>query len=182
MSELNKKSKTIQHLDTRGGRGQRSIHYSQHRYLLEGFSLNQKYHFDNVVVHPLRAQLDREGGHVAVQLPELLPPFNLSVPWRHPFFRFTLCFGAITDRIHDGVEYKDIDNSLPYTQYMTTEWSAVRQSFAAQRIEMQLKYPAGINDQITLILAAGIEMGIPVGRDVIEPVKYAGCGKILLVS
>lgn len=177
-STLVKLAKSIQLLDTTGNRGQRSIDLSRHRYLLEGFQLNRKNTFDSVLRHPVQCTIERETGTAEVQLPNLIPRLNLLLPWQYPFYRFIITFGIIPDIEFNGTSYKSVEKQpLPASAH--TVWQPVKQPFPAQRIVLPLADLAVLNDASTLAVGIGIEMGTPVTDQLIERVKYVGCGKIL---
>ncbi|HEY8959759.1 hypothetical protein [Chitinophaga sp.] len=175
---LVKLAKSIQVLDTTGDRGKRSILLSRHNYLLEGFQLNRKNTFDSVLRHPVQCIIERETGTAAVELPALMPGLNLLLPWQYPFFRFIITFGTVPDIEFNGINYRNAGKQLlPASAY--TEWQLVRKSFEAQRLVLSLPELALINDASTLLVGIGIEMGMPVSDQLIDRVRYAGCGKIL---
>jgi len=126
--------------------------------------------------------IDRATGIATVQLPDLLPPVNLVFPWQHPFFRFTICMGAVADRIHNGVEYHEREVLPIYANPAHTGWCSVLQPFTAQQLTIQLHKPEELDDHKTVILAAGIEMGTPVAPGRTEPVKWTGCAKVIAVG
>lgn len=178
---LVKLAKSIQLLDTTGDRGQRSIDLSRHRYLLEGFQLNRKNTFDSVLRHPVQCTIERETGTAEVQLPGLLPGLNLLLPWQYPFFRFVITFGIVANIGFNGINYRNAENQpLPVSAH--TEWQLVKRHSEAQRILLALTDLGLLNDDSTLLVGIGIEMGMPVTDQVIERVRYVGCGKILVTG
>jgi len=179
LTALNKK---IQLLDKVNKRGERSVLLSQYGYLLEGFHLNQHHTFDSVVRHPLEMTIDRATSSVVVAVPDLLPGMNLLTPWIQPCYRLIFALGVISDRTFNGVDYKDVAG-IPqfFTESCYTEWQHVQQSFPAQSFTLQLPHPEQLTDTHTLVLSAGIEMGVPVSNVYTKPVK-AGCAKILAVG
>jgi len=177
-STLTKLAKHIQLQDKVGDRGQRSILLSRHSYLLDGFQLNKKNTFDYVVRHPAGCFIERETGSAEIQLPALNPGFNLVAPWQYPFFRFIITFGMVADVVCKESNYQSQEKLLlPTTAH--TEWQPVKQDFEAQRIVLQIRDLAELDDTKTLLVGIGIEMGMPITNEVIDVVKYAGCAKIL---
>lgn len=164
---LNALAKHVQLMDTKHERGEREIWFSQHTYLLEGFSLNQKNTFDSVVRHPLQFHINREAIHATIQLPRLVPGVNLRIPWQYPLFRFVAGFGMMSD--HGATRQG-------HAVSVETEWRPVFQPFEGQILELQLN---NIHKTNTLLLSIGIETGMPVTNTYIKPVKYNACAKIL---
>lgn len=179
LTALNKK---IQLLDKANKRGERSVLLSQYAYLLEGFHLNQHHTFDSVIRHPLEITIDRSAGTAAVIVPNLLPGMNLLSPWIQPCFRLIFSLGVISDRTFNGIDYKEVaDSPHFFTQSIYTEWQHVQQPFPAQNFILQLSHPELLTSAHMLVVAAGIEMGMPVSNAYIKAAGV-GCAKILAVK
>lgn len=179
LTALNKK---IQLLDKVNKRGERSVLLAQYAYLLEGFHLNLHHTFDSVVRHPLEIKIDRATGSALITVPALLPGMNLLTPWMQPCFRLIFALGVIADRTFNGIDYKEIAGAPHFfTESIYTEWQHVQQPLPAQSFVLQLPHPEQLTPTHTLVLSAGIEMGIPVSNTYTKAVK-AGCAKILAVG
>ncbi|SFD89031.1 hypothetical protein SAMN05518672_103720 [Chitinophaga sp. CF118] len=176
---LNELCSIIQKEDKTSIRGQRAILLSQHGDMLEGFSLNKKNTFDNVVRHPLKCTVDRETGSAVVQVPKLLPDINIFLPWKAPLFRFVISLQAIGDTEYNypKLSFKDSD----CTPALYSEWHPSSEACEGERFEIKLD-KGKPEDLMTMIVSVGIEMGMPLSNTVVNVVKYAGCAKILTVG
>ena len=176
---LNSLAKTIQLLDLESVRGERNIYLSRYRHLLNGFCLNRNVSFESVVRHPLHSNIDRPGKRAVVQLPELMPGVNLMLPRQYPLFRFIVNLGCVADRFYapGGYIARDTESCSVYTG-----WHHATQLFPGAEVPVELKDTAELSESVTMILSVGIQMGIPITDTVVNPVKYAGCGKIIAVS
>lgn len=179
---LNAISKRIQLLDKEGRRGERAIRFSQHRYLLEGFHLNKKTPLDNVVRHPIHCTIDRATGSAAIQLPRLLPQINLFTSGQYPLYRFIISLSVIADLEFNGTDFINPNSGFLSVQSLYTEWHPVRQTFEAQTLEISIGQSEVLADNQTLLLAVGIEMGLPVTNALTEGAGEGGCAKILGVG
>jgi len=182
MPTLSAISKRIQLLDKEGKRGERSIRFSQHRYLLEGFHLNKKTPLDNVVRHPIHYNIDRTTASATIHLPRLLPQINLFIPEHYPLYRFIISLSVVADLEFNGTDFSDRNSGFPQVAYQHTEWHPARQTFEAQTLEISMGLPDALDDNNTLLLAVGIEMGIPVTNTLTEGAGEGGCAKILGVA
>ncbi|SFD98528.1 hypothetical protein SAMN05518672_10440 [Chitinophaga sp. CF118] len=176
---LNQLCSIIQKEDKTSIRGQRAILLSQHRDMLEGFSLNRKNTFDNVIRHPLKCSVDRATGSAVVQVPKLLPGINIFLPWKAPLFRFVISLEAIGDTEYDypNLSFKDSDSTLP----VYSAWHPSSEACEGESFEIKLN-KGKPEDLMTMIVSVGIEMGMPLSNTVVNVVKYAGCAKILAVG
>lgn len=182
MPTLSAISKRIQLLDKEGKRGERSIRFSQHRYLLEGFHLNKNTPLDNVVRHPIYCNIDRATASAEVKLPRLLPQINLFTSGQYPLYRFILSLSIIADLEFNGTDFTGPNSGFPQVQSLYTEWHPVRQTFEAQTLEISMGIPNALDDNKSLLLAVGIEMGLPVTNALTEGAGEGGCAKILGVG
>jgi hypothetical protein len=182
ISSLTALSKSIQLFDEDSKRGQRSICFSQHKYLLEGFHLNKGHHFDSIVRHPLHANLNRATGTAMVQLPDLLPRLNLFIPWQYPLFRFVVSIGVIKDTVYHRAGYpKDDTARIHHTTPAFTPWSSTLAPFGGQSLSLQLSHVDALNDSKSILLAVGMELGTPIGHNNVKQATDAGCARILMV-
>jgi hypothetical protein len=175
-------AKKIQLLDGTKPRGQRGIHLSQFPYLFQGFSLNKKNAFDAIVKNALLPQLDRENGKVRIQVPALIPGINLSFFWQQPFYRLVFSIGMVSDMLFGEMGFACNQNNFTFTNSVISNWLPVLQVQPAQEIILQLNRFNGIGSDQSIFVAVGIEMGSPLSMDLINPVRYCGAGKILLVG
>lgn len=180
-SGLTKVCKKIQLLDPAGGRGERSILLSQHRYMLAGYRLHIKHPFLSIVTGPVACIFNRETKSAIIQLPGLLKGINLHLPWKQPLYRFSMSLGLISDVTFEKGEYNDHSNEWANT-CLDTAWHVASEPFQSQTLELKLDIPGNIKDTQTLIFGIGIEMGTPTPYGAIEEVKYAGSACILAVG
>lgn len=178
-SILNSLAKTIQLFDTESERGERNIFISRYKHLLYGFSLNRNTSFESIVRHPLHCDIDRAAKKAFVQLPELMPGVNLTLAKQYPLFRFIVNLGCVADSLFTNRGYLTYEME---SRYVYSDWQHATQLFTATGISVELKGEAVLSDNITLILSVGIQMGIPITDSVINPMKYAGCAKIIAVG
>jgi len=177
---LNALCRMIQKMDTVNKWGERSILFSKQSHVLAGFQLNRKNPLDSVIRHPLHTTIDRTTGSAVVQVPELRQKLNLFLPWEAPCFRLVFSLGVVADRIYNGQDFKDAAGIKEFhTQSFYTPWLHIKQSFAATTVTLQLEHPEALQDYHTLILSAGIEMGMPVTDSEINRVRHAGSAKII---
>lgn len=176
---LNSLAKTIQLLDTECVRGERNIYLSRYRHLLTGFSLNRNTSFESMVKHPLHCTIDRDNKRAVVQLPELMPGVNLMLSKQYPLFRFVVNLGCVVDKLYSTYGYigEEMESRCVYT-----DWHHTTQPFDAEELSVELQKTSVLTDDITLILSVGVQMGVPVTDTVTNPVKYAGCAKIMGVA
>lgn len=177
---LNALSRMIQKMDPVNKWGERSVLFSKHAQVLAGFQLNRQNPLDSVIRHPLHTTIDRATGTATVQIPELRQKLNLFLPWEAPCFRLIFSLGVVADRIYNGLDFKDVAGTKEFhTQSSRTPWQHIKQPFAATSITLQLDAPAALQDHHTLILSAGIEMGMPVSDGLINRVNHTGSAKII---
>jgi hypothetical protein len=178
-SEFTRMCKRIQLLDTVNPRGERSILFSKHRDLFEGFRLTQKNPFDGVVRIPLKYGIDKEAGTAWVEIPNLYPEINFYVPWKYPLFRFVITLQAISDVHYAYSPHWGYDSEAAVPAY--TLWHPVGENFSGQRVEVSLKNKRPENSW-NLVLSAGLEIGTPLSNYVVNIIKRTGCAKILTIG
>ncbi len=178
---LNALCRTIMKQDETGRLGLRRINFSKYRHLLDGFSLNKRHPFVNVVKHPVFCSIDRNTASATVQFPDLVPGINLSLPWQSPMYRLVFTSAIIEDGY--GMD-RDADarKQLLITQPVTTPWRLAAQVYKGETFTLQPDIPHKMLMDETLIVSVGIEMGTLISDGVIERVKNAGSGKILMAG
>ncbi|HJW17075.1 MAG TPA: hypothetical protein VJ499_08140 [Flavisolibacter sp.] len=182
LARLNALLKPIQEMDTQSEYGKRSVALSLNRQLLEGFPLNEKHPFESVVRNPVDIDLSREELKAIVTLPALLSSVNFYPPTRHPFFRVIATLSIVPDLVYNEKKYRPLENYDSFRpEAVMTAWMAV--TAGSESISMELQMPvAPPDDQFSLVLAIGIEMGTAQSTALIKGVKYAGTGKIAKVG
>jgi hypothetical protein len=172
--------KSIQLLDPVNEKGRRSVLFSEGHYKLEGFSFCKDNTFESILRYPLTAAIDKEAGKAIVELPLIEPGINLRNPRKQPLYRFVFVLSAVANVVYNAARkiYAPVVQALPAPHYVYTDWHSWQQNCEAQQINLSLNdwtNPAGS----TLLLAAGIEFGIPLSHTEVRMVKYAGTAKIM---
>ncbi|SHN27461.1 hypothetical protein [Chitinophaga sp. CF418] len=177
---MNALCRSIMKMDIHRPLGIRKTEFSEYRHLLDGFNLNKRYPFNNVVKPPVYCTIDRNTASATVQLPELTPGINLSLPWQYPMYRIVLSIGILWD----GGADRHYAASAPMliSQPVTTAWRLAAQAYKGETIILQPGTAQKLRDDETLVVSIGIEMGTLISDAVIERVKYAGSGKILITG
>lgn len=179
-AEFSRLCKIIQAKDTESLRGQRSFFLSKQRELLEGFRITLKNPFDGVVRHPMKYGIVRDENKAWVQLPDLMPGINLYIPWQYPVFRFVISLKAIADLHHNYPQYTH--NDLPEAPTVYTPWHPTEENYTGQLVELKLNKVRSLTDDWTMILAIGLEVGMPISNNVVNIGKRVGCAKILALG
>jgi hypothetical protein len=177
---LNALCKSLMTFDTAHALGDRQPPLSQHRHLLDGFSLNKNHLFDDLAGRSFTCSIDRKSKSAGIQVPALLPGFNLHLPWQHPMYRLILSVGQVPDDCRFSRGGGPAPEAM--TKAISMPWRIAAQAYAGENVTIALddRYPLGENT--TLIVAVGIEMGELITDAVIRPVKYAGSAKILMAG
>ncbi|PWV56463.1 hypothetical protein [Chitinophaga sp. S165] len=178
---LNALCRSIFKLDMEKPIGARIMHFSQYRHLLDGFNLNRRYPFNAVVKPPVYSSIDRDTATATIHIPELLPNINLTLPWQYPMYRIILSIGIIEDGLGADSGYI-AKTPLLLNQPATTGWRLATQTYKEETIVVQPDIPKKLRDGQTLLVSIGIEMGTLISDSVIERVKHAGSGKILMAG
>ena len=178
---LNALCRSIMKMDGEHPLGERWMYFSLHRHLLDGFNINKRYPFNNLVKPPVFCTVNRDTCSAIVQLPDLLPGINLSLPWQYPMYRLVLTMGTICDGL-GYARHEVADKPFLISQPATTSWRIAAQSYKGETIQLQADIPQSLRDYETLVVSIGIEMGTLISDAVIERVKYAGSGKILMAG
>lgn len=173
--------KKIQLEDSTGDRGRRGILLSQHGYMLSGFRLHVKHPFQNIVTGPVGCILNRDTKSAVIQLPRLIKGINLHLPWKQPFYRFSMALGVVSDVVYENGDYNAFTHELADT-HLNTGWHVATEPFQTQTLELKLDTPGTIKESQTLLFAIGIETGAPGINGEIINVKYAGSSCILAVG
>lgn len=180
INSLNPVMKKVQELDTESPRGKRNVCISKAPQILEGFSLNKRNSFDNIVRSPLICSITKADLHARLELPALLPGINFFAPVNQPMCRMVMAFGVMPDIVFSNDEYAPAgDYAMVYPKYMFTAWQPVLQGCDAQVLEFTLPTPPG--NAFSLILSVGICFGTIGDGGAVQQVKYAGAGKVVMV-
>jgi hypothetical protein len=178
--------KKIVKLDTVSPLGQRFLRFSQCKQEMEGYDLNHKYSITTILRVSAVVDLNRETLSATVSLPRINNSTNLQNIQRLPYFRLIISLGTMSDMMYspDGLiyNYQPIDDALNDVSHSTlSDWHSANDVLPAHVLSVQLTEKAIplLTDDVTVLLSMGIEFGNVGFGGVIEPVKHAGCGKIL---
>jgi len=186
--KLNGLGKRIMKLDTVHPLGTRSVQLSKCREVLEGFNLNRQYPFNSVYRTSLNMEIDKAHGVFTVRLPRINASNDIYNLQNLPYFRLVFCFTYLSDLEFDsevkiGNRYKmtALQNTYWYNN-MESEWISTRDITLEQTLEANLNIELSEEDMsvLTCIGAVGIQFAAVGLGGVIEPVKNACCGKILV--
>ena len=174
-------------LDTVSAIGQRFLRFCQCKKEMEGYNLNKKYPVTTILrVSPL-AELNRETLSATVSIPRINTSNDLQNIQKLPYFRLIVCLGLVSDMKYneDGLIYKyeHVNDELNgVCKSNISDWHFTNDILPDQVLSVQIdddKLPL-LTDDVTVLLSMGIEFGNVGFGGVIELVKHAGCGKILL--
>ncbi len=177
-------AKEIQKQDTVNGVGTRSILFSKYRSLLEGFNLNKDNVFNGVVKNPLSAVLQRgENATTAtVVIPGLIPGLSLYNPQRYPVNRFIAVLGIVPDMVYGRPRYEAVKRKARKgTNSAKTGWISANAIFEGQTLSIVLEQ-AGLDDSCSLMLTVGIEFGVLLSDNLVNPVKHTGSAQIITMG
>ncbi len=184
---LNGIAKTLQKMDMEQPVGQRDVLLSVQRDILAGFSMNRKYSFDSVLRATPTAVIDRYNLCAGVTIPRINTDIHLVNFPKLPFFRILVTFGTLSDMVYnpDTKDYVPRDYSYHAGGYtLKSEWFPTQGVVEEQSFNPVMKYsnPGDLSDATTMILGIGVEFGTAGYDGKPIEVKYAGCGKVLLVK
>jgi len=174
-------------LDTVNEVGKRQLRFSACRQELERYNLNKSYPITSILgVSPV-AELDRESLSASISIPRINTANDLQNIQRLPYFRLIACLGLVSDMMYnpDGTisKYVPVSEKTNGESISTiSEWYSTKDFIPPQIFSVKLSddlLPL-LTDDVTVLLSMGIEFGNVGFGGVIEPVKRAGCGKILL--
>lgn len=176
---LNAILKPVQEADHSSELGKRSVFLSRMPHVIDGFSLNQKTRLETVLRCSLQVKVNKETGHVSVNLPELIPGINLVIPAYRQYFQILLSVGLVPDLILGDAGYMPVvegsDGYIPVLQ--TTPWFPANGTVSPSQLEITLESP--MIEHATLVVALGICFGDlqPDGR--MAQVRHAGHARII---
>ncbi|MDD4969953.1 MAG: hypothetical protein PHT07_11045 [Paludibacter sp.] len=178
--------KNIMGLDTSRPVGERNLLISQHRQVLEDFSLNRTYPFNTVLRVSTEFEIDKATLHATVSLPHINTAMVLLNIQKLPYFRVIVNLGIISDFlfIPDNVRYPYQPVLQEYngcSKSVVTAWFSTNDIIDPQSLTVQLepRLVELMTPDTTALLSIGVEFGSVGFGGQINPVKRAGCGKIL---
>lgn len=174
---LNALLRAIQKMDTASGWGKRHVLLTKQPSLLEGFTLNRRYLLETIVRTPVNCQL--QGEQVHINLPALMPGINFMSPGNYPYYRFIGTAGLVPDISYTDYGYKPKYNESWHFDYTESEWLPVNAPSSALTITLH-GMPENKPADCSIMVALGIAFGKLKG-DTIEPEKYVGAAKVMMV-
>ncbi len=174
----------IQKLDTTNDWGRRVVLISRYRQLLEGFNLEMGTGFNSIIKHPLQCSINRNELSATVLVPQLFPHISVYVPGRFSLFRLIAVLGVVPDMQYDESlkQYVPVNKKVLLRRAdVYTAWLSTEEICPQQMLSLQMQGDARMSDDDSLLLTVGVEFGIAVRADVIEPVNYAGAARIMML-
>jgi hypothetical protein len=173
--------KPVQKADLESTWGKRNVLISRKPFLLEGLNLNRRSPFDAVVSSPIQTKVDKLAGTALVSVPELLPSVNFFPPANFSVCRITAVMGIAPDFYYAEPRYKPLP---PFKQLQnvtaSSEWFLA--SKGCRSCELDLSLPGTLPEEgFSLLIAVGIGVGTPLMGEMV-PLRYNGCGKIVVVK
>lgn len=190
---LNAICKQIQKMDTDSEHGKRAVLLSKHKEMMLGFSFSRKQVLESVLRVPIETKMDRQLGKAQITIPAVNTELNLYNFRKLPYYRIKACFSGVCDMlidenskdyIHAPYNYCSKDKGIFESEWLPT-------SGTQPAMQLDLEYPieednttadGKLTDDTSLLLTLGIEFGKIGYGNIIEPVKYAGTGKVVRVG
>jgi hypothetical protein len=178
---LNGLLKPVQEADLESTWGTRNVLISRKPFLLEGLNLNRRNPFDAVVSSPIQTKVDKLAGTALVNVPEFLPSINFFPPTNFSVCRITAVMGIAPDFYYAEPRYKPLPAFTKWQNVTaSSEWFLA--SKGCPSCELDLSLPATLPEEgFSLLVAVGIEVGTPLMGEMV-PLRYNGCGKIVVVK
>ena len=179
---LTKVCRAIQTMDPTNDPGKRSILLSEFGNMLAGVNFNEQQGIETVLKHLPEFTISRNDCKATVIFPDLFPGINLANPWKHPLYRLVLTLGNVQDMIYGSEGYDVADPSVvQHKSKNISDWFSTGAVLPAQTMEVALPNLT-IPDSNILVLSIGVQFGRLISNVMTEPVKKAGCAKILGVG
>lgn len=187
---LNGLGKRIMKLDTENPIGSRSIQLSKCREVLEGFNLNRQYPFNSIYRTGLTLDIDKAQGTMTVKLPRINAQNDLYNLQHLPYYKLVFGYCYLSDVVCDsavkhGNRYKMIATEHTYRgKELETDWISTRDITPEQTLTTSLNLNLTAEDMstLTVIAVVGIQFAAVGLGGIVEPVKHACCGKIMVAK
>ena len=89
--------------------------------------------------------------------------------------------GIVPDMVFGQYGYTPVSIVDSSTEVKFTPWNFTANGSARQEVEIQVADAPVLNAGLTLWVSVGIEFGVGITANFVQPVKRVGCGKILMV-
>jgi hypothetical protein len=191
IGSMNAIAKKIQKTTTDQELGKRGLYLSKNKDVLLGFNVSRKQVFESVVRVPIKTSINRENATAQVTIPTINTDMYLYNFRNLPFFRFFISMHAVSDLIYneDRKEFVEEYSHLTYYGHgKASDWFPCNGQIPEQTFDLNADLPEFTKQElpvpecITLVLTIGLEFGKMGSDGKPTPVKYAGCGKVFLVS
>jgi hypothetical protein len=160
--------------------GNRNVLISKKPYLLEGLTLNKRNLFDAVISSLFHIEIDKEAGKALVRTPELMPSINFFPPGNFSVCRISAILSFLPDFYFAIPRYKPLhDTSHLSSAKASSEWFRAREGCPSTELSLSLSGSLP-EDGFSLLVAVAIEVGTP-SPGAATPLRYNGCGKIVVV-
>ena len=179
--------KSLMKLDTESEVGTRSLKLSSYPKALEGFNFNRNYPFNTVLRILPRLELNRESLKADVTIPRINTDIDLLNIQKLPFFRLILSIGTVSDMLYNPTinDYEPMVFNLHGASEITTgNWNSTQTILPehTMTVQMSVVQVSELTGNVTVLLSMAVEFGnVGFTGEPVE-VKYAGCGKVLVVS
>ena len=181
--------KNIIKADTEHLIGERNLIVSAYKSELQGFNLNRNYMLNALLgVQPV-LELDTQKLYGSAIFPAFNTLRELLNVRKLPYFRLKISLGIISDiyfrpnqRYNLYMYEHESINGLCVSA--SSDWLLTNDNLPEQQLEVQFpeKYTEKDLTNITYLLCMGLEFGNVGFGGKIEPVKYAGAGRCMLVK
>jgi len=178
--------KNLMKLDTGSEKGKRPIQLSQHKQVLEGFNFNRNYPFNTILRVGVTAVIDRKKLLATVTIPRINTEIDLVNIQRLPYFRIIAVLGTVADMQYDETEgaYVPAVSDLHGTsQVIDGDWYPSQTIVPEHTMTVQMSEARQslLTDEVSVLLSMALEFGaVGFNGETVE-VKYAGCGKVMMV-
>lgn len=178
--------KNIQVRDSEHEHGKRSVLFSRHAHLLDGFQLNRKNTFESVIRANVDVQFMRSAAKAIIHLPELVPAISFIQPVNLPAFRICISMGTLPDMhcFPSGYDVSDKgfdEHHFQQGNNFETPWYYTGTHVPAQTIELAMQHTAAIQPHDAFMVAISVNFGTPITNELVKTNKHTGAGKILKV-
>jgi len=183
---LNALAKSIQKEDRVSAHGQRIVALSKYKEVVNGFNFSRKQTLESVLRIPIRCQFDRMSMSAGIEIPPINTRTALYNQRDLPFFRIVMGMCPVPDFLCNEEKknyYPSVDNFLCIGTYREGEWFSTHTTTPAQQFSLSYpEYIEELTDEVSLLVAVGIEFGNTGYNNEPVGVKYAGCAKIIHVG
>lgn len=180
---LNSLIRPVQAMDTDSVVGKRSIYFTRHPKLLEGFSLNKRNPFDSIIRNPIACTLDKKNLSANIEIPALIPGINFFVPpGRHHMYSFVIVLAVIPDVIFTENGYKPVLDKNSWNSKSAWYPTAVGSKAMTLEVNLHGRGLESVDVPYSLMVCVGIRFGAMGMNEEVEQVRYAGAGKVVVVE